>query len=191
MIRFPLLIILLFGRFALLFAQSSLPAFASKEFRSLEVKAGKNGLLQMPVIPNVNVLYQRNIGPHLAAVFYSEAAFSAFTPNPEEEYLVRKYFRWVGTAGLGGTTGKKGIGNSLFLLAGGRYYHSHAYVQEDLMPELVTSRLMPELGLLYDLKIGKKQTYFSFQHYIPLHPFRMLLAGEVFLTTSLGIGVRL
>ncbi len=172
-------------------AQNTAPSYIDKGFSSLEFKVGKNGLLQVPVTPNVNVLYQKNIAKHLSVVFYSEIAKSIFNTDPDQKYLVLNNFWWRETVGIGGTFGRKSLNNNLFLMAGGNYYRSHTYVDEELKPELITAKLRPELGLLYNLKWGKKRVYFSFQHYIPLYPLNLFFARELTKTTSLGVGFKL
>lgn len=185
-----LISILLFVAFIRVHAQNSLPNYIDKDFRSIEVKVGKNGLLQVPITPNASVLYQKNIGKHLATVFYSEVSLSVFNTNPEKQYLTTNFFSWKESIGIGGTFGKKRFNNSLLLMGGASFYRSHSYVKEELMPEMITKNLSPELGLLYTLKWGKKRVYFSLQHYIPFTPLKMFKVNEVAKTTSLGVGFR-
>lgn len=172
-------------------AQNQTPSYIDKGFSSLEVKVGKNGLLQIPVTPNVNVLYQKNLAKHIALVSYTEVAKSIFDTDPAQQYLVINNFWLREMVGIGGTFGRKSLNNNLYLLAGGNFYRSHTYVDEALKPEMITSKLRPELGLLYNLKWGKKRVYFSFQHYIPLYPLNLFFARELTKTTSLGIGFKL
>jgi hypothetical protein len=172
-------------------AQNPIPSYIDKGFSSLEVKVGKNGLLQVPVTPNVNVLYQKNLAKHIALVSYTEVAKSIFDTDPAQQYLVINNFWLREMVGIGGTFGRKSLNNNLYLLAGGNFYRSHTYVDEALKPEMITSKLRPELGLLYNLKWGKKHVYFSFQHYIPLYPLNLFFARELIKTTSLGIGFKL
>ena len=172
-------------------AQNPTPSYIDKGFSSLEVKVGKNGLLQVPVTPNVNVFYQKNVADHIALVSYTEVAKSIFETDPAQHYLVINNFWWREMVGIGGTFGQKSLNNNLYLLAGGNFYRSHTYVDEELKPEMITSKLRPEFGLLYNLKWGKKRVYFSFQHYIPLYPLKLFFARELIKTTSLGIGFKL
>ena len=172
-------------------AQNPIPSYIDKGFSSLEVKVGKNGLLQVPVTPNVNVLFQKNLAKHVALVSYTEVAQSIFNTNPDQKYLLINNFWWRETIGIGGTFGRKSLNNNLYLMAGGTFYRSHTYVVEVLKPEMITSKLRPELGLMYNLKWGKKRVYFSFQQYIPLYPLNLFFARELTKTTSLGIGFKL
>lgn len=183
------LLALCFAVFA--YGQTREPNYLDADFRSLELKLGKNGILQIPVVPNINVLYQQNLGRSIGAVFYSELALSVLDTDPRQNYLTINHFRMVEALGVGGSIGKKGFNNSLFLLGGVRYYRSHAYAQEELKPELITSKFLPELGVLYRLRLGQKKIYFTLQHYLSLYPFRVLAAGEGFSTTSIGLGLRL
>jgi len=191
MIKHILLLILVLAIATQTSAQNQTPSYIDKGFTSLEVKVGKNGLLQIPVTPNVNVLYQKNLAKHIALVSYTEVAKSIFDTDPAQQYLVINNFWWREMVGIGGTFGRKSLNNNLYLLAGGNFYRSHTYVDEALKPEMITSKLRPELGLLYNLKWGKKRVYFSFQHYIPLYPLNLFFARELTKTTSLGIGFKL
>lgn len=173
------------------YGQTRESSYLDADFRSLEVKLGKNGILQIPAVPNINVLYQQNLGRGIGAAFYSELALSVFDTDPSENYLTINHFRMVEALGVGGSIGNKGFNNSLFFLGGMRYYRSHSYAQEALKPELITSKLLPELGVLYRLRLGQKKIYFTLQHYLSLYPFRMLAAGEGFSTTSVGLGIKL
>ncbi|WP_421800527.1 hypothetical protein [Haliscomenobacter sp.] len=185
------LAILVLAIATLVSAQNTVPSYIDKGFSSLEFKVGKNGLLQIPVTPHVNVLYQKNIAKHLSVVCYSEIAKSIFNTDPDQKYLIINNFWWREAVGIGGTFGRKSFNNNLFLMAGGNYYRSHTFVDEALKPELITAKLRPELGLLYNLKWGKKRVYFSFQHYIPLYPLNLFLAKELTRATSVGIGLKL
>lgn len=169
-------------------AQTTLPSYIDPNYKSIEVKLGV-GKIELDYI-NFNILYQRNITKRLPVVLYTELNNSLLNRNPADHYLTTNYFSWVGVAGIGGTLGKKRFNNSLFVLGGGRYHHSKLYVKEELNPEMVTDKLLPELGLLYNLKIGKKRWYFSAQYYQPLYPFNMLKYRELNRTISLGIGYK-
>lgn len=170
------------------FCQNDLPNFIASDYRSLELKIG-NGKLQ-PQLLNANVLYQRNVAKHLALVSYSEFDFSVFGTNPQKNYLVTNYFHWVETIGLGATVGKGRLNNGLYLLAGGRFYRSKSYVDEALKSTLLTQKVLPELSLLYNLKLGKKKCYFSAQVYVPFYPFQMFKNNETNITVSLGVGYK-
>jgi hypothetical protein len=172
-----------------LYAQEALPYYIDANYRSIDVKLGFGKI--EPELFNINFLYQRNIAKRIPTVLYSELNYSLLNRNPENQYLTTNYFSWVEAVGIGGTIGKRWFNNSLFIVGGGRYYHSKLYVKEALQPELVTSKVLPELALLYNLKIGKKRWYFSAQYYKPLYPFAMLKYQEVNRTISVGMGYRL
>lgn len=173
------------------YGQSSAPkSFQAKGFQSIECKIGKNGLLQLPVLPTINLLYQRNLTKNLAGVFYSELTASVSNQESPEAYLVINHFRLVEAIGIGPTFGGKSINNSLFFLTGGRYYRSRTQLQEELAPELLTRKLMPELGVLYNLRLGQGKFYFALQYYASLYPWGMFKARENFNTLSLGCGYK-
>jgi hypothetical protein len=63
-------------------------------------------------------------------------------------------------------------------------------VNEIQEPEMITNRILPELGVLYNLKIGKKKYYFATQLYLPLTPFSAA-SIEKNITLSIGIGCKI
>jgi len=58
--------------------------------------------------------------------------------------------------------------------------------------------MSPDVGLLYDLKVGKKKYFFSYRMFIPLYPYpfkttdiNALDANMANLTIEFGLGIRL
>lgn len=170
-------------------AQETLPAYQSKNFRSLDLNAGVG--LTYPnfyAIP-ITVVYQQNIERGFSWIVLSQF-FAKFN---EEEYVNEsyKFFNWVEAAGIGGTLGNKSFNTGLYLVGGGRFYHTKTTVDNsDLYhePTLVNNKLNPELGLLYNLKVGKKKFYFTSQVYISMYPFKNFTANLH--TFSVGVGYR-
>jgi hypothetical protein len=173
-----------------LFAQDSIQNYCSKDFRSLEFKMGLPTLIVKWEI-NPSVLYQRNLQKHIAAIVYSDISFAPVTEKIKNNYLYQRSFHWVEAVGIGATFGNKGINNGFFILGGGRYFYSKMVSKEALMPELVRNSFTPELSLMYNLKVGKKKLYGTFQIFYPLYPFSIGFNGEGNISASLGVGYRI
>jgi hypothetical protein len=140
---------------------------------------------------NPTILYQRNLKKHIAAIIYTDISFAPITNNTRNKYLYQKSFHFVEAVGIGTTFGNKWINNGLYTLGGGRYFYSKMISQEKLMPELVRKSFTPELSLMYNLKIGKRKMYGTFQIFYPLYPFSIGFNGEGNLSAGLGLGYRL
>jgi hypothetical protein len=163
-----------------------LPAFKSEQFRSIEVKTGIGILPRIYDIP-INIVYQQNVKRGFSTIFYSEV-LSTFSKSSESNY---HEFIWLEAAGVGKTIGNNSFNHGLYLLGGGRLYHSNLtlYNTDFNQSTLVTKTITPELGLLYNLKAGKKKLYFSTQFYFALTPLKNIIEARH--TLMLGIGYRL
>jgi hypothetical protein len=171
-----------------LFSQDTLLQYSSPKFSRLELKTGI--AMNMGVIP-LNITYQKNIKKNLGAILFSEFGVPSPFINTPGIYIKSTYFHWIEAIGIGGTFGKKRFNNSIYLVGGGKYYYSNLTVQENIHePTLITSKIMPEIGFLYNLKIGKKKFYFTTQLYIPLYPYQMLIKLENNTTLTMGAGYK-
>lgn len=168
-------------------AQDSLPTFKSEKFRSIEVKTGI-GIGYPPRIYKIpiNIVYQRNIKRGFSTILYSEF-LSMFSGNSESSY---NEFTWVEAVGIGRTIGNNRFYNGLYLLGGGRVYHSKLalYNTDFNQNTLVTNKITPELGLLYNLKVGRKKFYFTTQMYFALTPLKNFIEARH--TLTMGVGYR-
>jgi hypothetical protein len=168
--------------------------FIPTPYKSIDFKLGST--IQGVISPNV--MYQYNLKKHLAVVSYTELGFQPFG-NPLLKNSVDNaqisHFNIVETIGIGVALGKKRFNNNLFLVGGGRYFYEKLTLTNRNFnnASYTISKLYPELGLLYNLKIGKKKMYYTAQLYVPIYPtveFKTL--DKVLVSTfSLGIGFRL
>ena len=170
-------------------AQETLPSYQSKNFRSLDLNAGIGLTYPNFYAVPITIVYQQNIERGFSWIVLSQF-FAKFN---EEEYVNEsyKFFNWVEAVGIGGTLGNKSFNTGLYLVGGGRFYHTKTTVDNsDLYhePTLVTNKLNPELGLLYNLKIGRKKLYFTAQAYTTMYPFKNFTANLH--TFSVGVGYR-
>ena len=169
-------------------AQDSLPTFKSEKFRSIEIKTGI-GVGFPPRIYKIpiNIVYQQNIKGGFSTISYSEF-LSMFSKSSESSY---SEFIWLEAVGIGKTIGSNRFNNGLYLLGGGRVYHSKLalYNTDFNQNTLVTKKITPELGLLYNLKVGKKKYYFTTQMYFALTPIKNFIEARH--TLTMGVGYRL
>ena len=168
-------------------AQDSLPTFKSEKFRSIEVKTGL-GIGFPPRIYKIpiNIVYQQNIKGGFSTVLYSEF-LSMFSKSSESSY---SEFIWLEAVGIGRTIGNNRFNNGLYLLGGGRVYHSKLALHNTDFNQntLITKKTTPELGLLYNLKVGKKKFYFTTQMYFALTPIKNFIEARH--TLTIGVGYR-
>ncbi len=168
-------------------AQDSLPTFKSEKFRSIEIKTGL-GIGYPPRIYKIpiNIVYQQNIKGGFSTILYSEF-LSMFSKSSESSY---SEFIWLEAVGIGKTIGNNRFNNGFYLLGGGRVYHSRLalYNTDFNQNTLVTKKITPELGLLYNLKVGKKKYYFTTQMYFALTPIKNFIEARH--TLTMGVGYR-
>jgi hypothetical protein len=171
-----------------LFSQDTIVHYSSENFRSLEIKTGIG--MNFGVIP-INIIFQYNIKNNLSTVFFSEYGVPSRLKNTSNSYITSTYFHCIEAIGCGGTFGKERWNTSLYIIGGGKYYYSKLIVNEKIQePILITSKILPELGFLCNLKIGKKMFYYTTQLYIPFYPFKMFTMFENNTTLSMGIGYK-
>lgn len=172
-------------------AQDDVQTFKSETFRSIDVKTGIGfgyppRLYQIPI----NIVYQQNIKRWLSGILYSEILYSSFNVSEPSSFKATEFLS-LQAVGIGTTIGNNRFNNGLYLLGGGRVYHSKLVVENTNFNQntLVTNFFTPELGLLYNLKVGKKKFYFSTQLYLVLTPSKNFLEARH--TLMLGVGYRL
>jgi hypothetical protein len=168
--------------------------FIPPQYRSIDFKLGST--IQGVISPNI--LYQYNVKKRLAVASYTELGFQPFG-NPvlknSVENIKISHFNIVEAVGIGVTLGKKRFNNSLFFVGGGRYFYEKVTLENRNFnnASYSISKFYPELGFLYNLKIGKKKMYYTAQLYIPIYPiveFKTL--DKVLVSTfSLGVGIKL
>lgn len=171
-------------------AQDSLQTFKSASFRSIEVKTGIGfgyppRLYKIPI----NVIYQQNIKGGFSTILYSELLYQSFKVS-KYSYKASELLL-LEAVGIGRTIGNKKFNNGLYLLGGGRFYQSKLDLDRTDFKEstLETTIITPELGLLYNLKVGRKKLYFSTQLYFVLTPLKNFIESRH--TLTLGVGYRL
>jgi hypothetical protein len=169
-------------------AQDSLPKYKSEKFRSLEVKTGLGfGYPPRLYLIPVNIVYQQNIKRGFSTILFSEV-LPFFWSTSKVSY---GEFIWTEAIGIGRTIGNNRFNNGLYLLGGGRFYHTKVvlYNTDFNQNTLVTNKITPELGILYNLKVGRKKFYFTTQIYLSLYPIQNFIESRH--TLTLGVGYRL
>lgn len=132
------------------------------------------GINPMPMSDIVlSNLVQWNVKKHLHLVARSSVSFNtAFGRN----------FNYIRTDYSYSLSQTVGIGTSLYLKRSSHSFSFMAGVKYDATKEtlvnpdfeqvsLATRTVSPDFGLLYNLKMGRKNPFFSFRMYVPLYPY--------------------
>ncbi|RIV27415.1 hypothetical protein DYU11_03670 [Fibrisoma montanum] len=171
-------------------AQDSLQTFKSRSFRSIELKTGIGFGYppQLYKIP-INVVYQQNLKGGFSAIIYSEILHQSFSV-PKLNYNASE-FLFLQSLGIGRTIGNGRFNHGLYVLGGGRVYRTTLTLDESDFNQksLVTRTVSPELGLMYNLKVGRKRFYYSTQLYFVLTPLKNFIEARHSL--MMGVGYRL
>jgi len=121
----------------------------------------------------ISNLVQLNIKKRLSIVSYTSYSYNN---------AMQRDFSYIKTNYNYTLSQKFGVGTSLytkhsshtFSLMSGIRYDAYKETLENPDFEKVSasvSSLSPDLGLLYNLKIGRKKYFFSYRMYIPLYPY--------------------
>jgi len=148
----------------------------------------------------ISNLVQLNIKKRLSIVSYTSYSYNN---------AMQRDFSYIKTNYNYTLSQKFGVGTSLytkhsshtFSLMSGIRYDAYKETLENPDFEKVSasvSSLSPDLGLLYNLKIGKKKYFFSYRMYIPLYPYPIISSdiwslndNMVNLSLEFGLGIRL
>lgn len=134
---------------------------------------------------------QYNVTRKINIVSYTGLLLYAATFRDNKDYIKTNHnYSIIQRFGMGTTFFTRGITNSFFLMAGFRYSSAKSTMNHPDFPEQVVtySSLVPEYGVLYNLKVGNKKYFFSTRLYVPLHnlPLELIENG----TIEFGVGMR-
>jgi hypothetical protein len=148
----------------------------------------------------ISNVVQWNIKKRLCIVSHTSYSFnSAFTR--EYNYIKTNYNYCLSQ--------KFGVGTSLYTKNSSNTFSFIAGIKIDSFKETLAnpefeqvsasvSSVSPDVGLLYNLKIGKKKYFFSYRMYLPLYPYpfkgldiNYIDGNEANLTLEFGFGIRL
>jgi len=146
----------------------------------------------------ISNLVQLNIKKRLSIVSYTSYSYNN---------AMQRDFSYIKTNYNYTLSQKFGVGTSLytkhsshtFSLMSGIRYDAYKETLENPDFEKVSasvSSLSPDLGLLYNLKIGKKKYFFSYRMYIPMYPYPIISSdiwslndNLVNLSLEFGLGI--
>lgn len=159
-----------------------------QSFSGIEIKTGFGlPFLKWYKFP-VNITYQKNLKGKLSVIGVQEFLYGK-TDNTD--FLLKEY---IGFTGIGGGVNfsKKFVQNGVFLTGGIRYYTSKLELKDvDFnKTSLVTKNQNPELGIMYNLKLGRGKVYFASQIYFSLTPIKNFVESDNH-TFMVGLGYRL
>jgi hypothetical protein len=135
---------------------------------------------------------QYNINRKLSLVSHTALTLYASTFRDTKDYLSTAHsFSLTERLGLGTTFYTRGTANGFFLLGGLKYSSVKSTMNHPDFPEETVSysSLVPEYGLMYNVKVGRKKYFFSGRLYVPLNNLPLELAESV--SIELGAGMRL
>lgn len=198
--RFPFIAVLLL----------SIPVYAQSATSSTE--AGTYPLRKLTVEPAIginpyptsdlllSVLVQWNSSKRIGVVSCSSYAFNNAIQRTSGP-IKNDYNRTVGQKlGIGASAHGKRVVHSLSLLAGAKY---DAFQETWVDPDggnvtASVASVCPDIGLLYNVKVGRKKYYFSYRTYIPLYPYPLktldpwsMDANLANISLEFGVGIRL
>ena len=147
----------------------------------------------------VSTLIQWNIKKRLALISYT--SYSHNTLLREFNYITTDYnYSLTQKFGIGTSLYTKHTSHTFSFLAGIRYV---AFKETLENPEFETvsasvSSSSPDVGLMYNMKIGQKKCFFSYRMFIPLYPYPIkntdtwsLDGNMANLSFEFGLGIRL
>jgi len=178
--------IFLLSAFAFQVSAQNQPApFKSKSFKSLELQVGTGTRYLGSATLNLN--FQKNLTKHLSVLSYTYIDQNPFDRNPEKTYLAVKYISLMESVGIGSSVGKKGINAGLYLLGGLRYLRTVEAVKGFHESSITTKALLPDVGMLFNMKIGKRKFYFATQFY---YQFTRIDPAIAVKNMTVGLGYR-
>ena len=189
---------------------SFLNLFASAQNVDSEIARNGNPVRRITIEPAIGLepmsdlifstLVQFNLKKRLSIVSYTSYSFNN---------AMQRDFNYIKTNYNYTLSQKFGVGTSLYtkhsshtfsLMAGVRYDTYKETLENPDFEEVSASvsSVSPDLGLLYNLKIGKKKYFFSYRMYIPMYPYPLISSdiwslsdNMVNLSFEFGLGIRL
>lgn len=148
----------------------------------------------------ISNLVQLNLKKRLSIVSYTSYSYNNAMQR-DLNYIKTNYnYTLSQKFGIGTSLYTKHSSNTFSLMAGIRY---DAFKETFENPEFEkvsasVSSFSPDVGLLYNLKIGKKKYFFSYRMFIPLYPYP-LISSDIWslndnmanLSLEFGLGIRL
>jgi hypothetical protein len=148
----------------------------------------------------ISNLIQWNLKKRLSIVSYTSYSYNN---------AIQRDFNYINTNYNFTISQKFGIGTSLYTKHSSNTFSLMAGIRYDAFKETLenpdfekvsasVSSVSPDVGLLYNLKIGKKKYFFSYRMYIPLYPYPLISSdvwslndNMVNLSFEFGLGIRL
>ncbi len=148
----------------------------------------------------ISNLVQWNIKKRLGIVSYTSYSYND---------ALDRDFNYIKTNYNYSLSQKFGIGTSLYTKHSSHTFSFMAGIRYDAFKETLenpefekvsasVSSVSPDVGLMYNLKIGKKKYFFSYRMYIPLYPypfkssdFWAIDGNKANLSLEFGFGIRL
>jgi hypothetical protein len=145
-------------------------------------------------------LIQRNLTRHLSLAAHSSFNINNITQRDFNFIKTEYNYSFNQKFGIGTSVYAKRSSHSFFFMAGAKYT---AYKETLNHPDLdkvssTVSAWSPDYGMMYSLKKGVKDLFFSFRVYIPLYPWPMKGSNIDYIDANLdnialeaGIGIKI
>ncbi len=159
------------------------------------------GINPMPISDMlVSNVVQYNIKKRLSVVSYSSYTFNNAFKRTFNNIHTNYNYSLSQKLGVGTSVYSKHMSHTFALLAGVKYT---AFKETLDNPEFEkvsasVSSFSPDLGLMYNLKLGTKKYFFSYRMYLPLNPYpfktrdiNAIDGNLAYISLELGLGIRL
>lgn len=185
------LTIILSAGISLAFAQQSKNS-ASYSKLTIEPALG-TGLYSLMGNPDLQIsnLVKYNIRKRISVVSHT-AFLYGFVFNRSIDVKQNYRYAILQRFGVGTSFYAKRTVTSFYFLAGIRYDSFSGTLQNEELPEKITTKassVVPDLGMMYHLKIGKKKYFISSRLYVPVN--RGVNGMIENITAEIGVGIRI
>lgn len=194
--------ILLVMNLTMAFGQKDSTQAANKRFPnrmlSIEPAIGINPMPMSDIVLS-NVI-QFNVKRHFSIVSRTSLAFNTAFAR-DFNYIHTDYnYSFSQTFGIGTSFYTKYSSHTFSLMAGFKYDATKETLNNPSFERVsvASSAMSPDLGFMYNLKIGRKKYFFNFRTYVPLYPFPFkttdvsAIEGNLSnISLEFGLGIRL
>jgi len=182
------------------YAQTETPVRQKYVYRLLTVEPGIGVHTNMGMDLVLSALVQWN--PQRKLAFTAQSVYSMNNVTAREvNYVTTDYNYSLGQRfGIGTTLYAKRSSHSFFLMGGVSYTAYRETLNHPLLSgaSIAIDALSPDYGILYSLKKGGKNCFFTFRAYLPLYPWPMkgpdinyVDANLSTISLEFGVGVRI
>ncbi len=145
-----------------------------------------------PLDVQASVLVQQQLNRRFSLVSHTAVSFDINNYQAFQNINVKRSVTSFQKVGIGASVHNNRSSHALFLIAGGKHFSYSASVDNPSLEDTVKTNFNTfawDSGLLYNLKIGRRNTYFSGRIYAPIFDGKWNLLENA--STELGFGVKI